>query len=161
MKGIIAIIIIIIIFAVGFLILRDDTRTDSLSETNQAQITKDPISSSDVIVVPDNAVDTTPEVIVVKYSNDGFSPKEISVSIGQTVRFVNESSGNMWVGSAQHPTHIVYSGTSLKEHCPDINGDSFDQCESGSEYSFTFIKTGEWGYHNHVKPNDFGKVIVQ
>ena len=66
----------------------------------------------------------------------------------------------MWIASAVHPTHSVYSGTTLAEHCNGTSGTSFDQCKDASVYSFTFSKIGTWNYHNHLNPADFGTVIV-
>ncbi|MDO8566530.1 MAG: hypothetical protein Q7R58_00055, partial [bacterium] len=81
-----------------------------------------------------------------------------------TVIFTNQSTKNMWVASAMHPTHILYSGTSLSQHCPDTSNASFDQCAAGapgSSFSFTFNKEGRnWKYHNHVDASKFGNVIV-
>lgn len=166
MKGIITIIIIIIIIVVGFLMLKDNTELkDSTNNViGQAQLIEGEVGgdiSDTIIEIDDSAIDTTAEIIVVTYNDKGFTPKDINIAVGQVVRFVNESSGNMWVASAQHPAHIVYSGTSLKDHCPDTDGTAFDQCESSDEYEFTFMKVGEWGYHNHVNPSNFGKVIVK
>lgn len=152
MKGIITIIIIIAIIAVGFLLLRDGT--SEVAEISESSDIEDIISDvADINIELEDTpagIDTTAEVIVVTYSNDGFAPKEIAVSVGQTVRFVNESSGNMWVASDVHPTHNI-----LPE---------FDQKQSvgnGESYEFTFTKTGEWKYHNHIKPNAIGTIIVK
>ena len=56
----------------------------------------------------------------------------------------------MWVASAFHPTH---------EEFPEF--DHKKSVGNGESYDFTFMKVGEWAYHNHVKPNAFGKVIVE
>jgi len=101
--------------------------------------------------------------VTVTYTDQGFSPKSVTVPLGTTVTFVNQSTGGMWVGSAKHPSHTVYSGTDLSAHCPDTSGTAFDECAAatpGSSYSFTFGKVGTWGYHNHVKSSDFGGVTV-
>lgn len=112
---------------------------------------------------------TVPETIVenagatVTYTDAGYSPAEVTIPLGGTVTFVNQSSKNMWVASAMHPDHVVYSGTKLSEHCPDTAGTAFDQCRGdtpGSSYSFTFTKVGEWRYHDHIDATKFGKVIV-
>lgn len=152
MKGIITIIIIIIIIAIGFLLLRDGTATTENADTVTSEVpAPGAIGSVDEMIVnEDGQVDTTVEVIVVTYTSGGFTPKEITVSVGQIVRFVNESSGNMWVASVVHPTHTV-----LPE---------FDEKESigaGENYEFTFTKIGEWKYHNHVNPSRGGVVIVE
>lgn len=98
---------------------------------------------------------------VVYTTSDGFTPDNLSVKVGDTVKFVKKSTEGMWVASATHPTHTVYGGTTLKEHCPDTSGTAFDQCESGNEYSFTFAKAGTWAYHNHLRVGMYGKVIVK
>ncbi len=115
---------------------------------------------------------TTPEMIVansapasvtVKYTDQGFSPKEITIESGMTVNFVNESSKKMWVASAKHPDHTVYSGTSLSQHCPDTANISFDECrgdDAGYTFTFNFNKEGVWKYHDHLDPTKFGSVTV-
>lgn len=98
------------------------------------------------------------------YTDSGYSPSSITVKKGDTVTFKNQSSFGMWTSSAMHPTHIIYSGTSLNEHCPDPDNTSFDECRAdqpGESWSFTFNKTGTWRYHNHAQASDFGTVIVE
>jgi len=80
------------------------------------------------------------------------------------VTFVNQSSNSFWPASALHPTHTVYSGTSLEEHCPDAANESFDACgpiAAGSSWSFTFNKSGSWNYHDHLNASHFGKIVVE
>ena len=100
---------------------------------------------------------------VVTYTESGFQPQEITVEQGETVVWESSSSRPMWVGSDQHPVHTEYAGTSLNEHCN--NGDqtskAFDQCSSGDRFTFTFEKTGEWGYHNHRYSQHTGTVTVE
>ncbi|HJL55732.1 MAG: cupredoxin domain-containing protein [Candidatus Pacebacteria bacterium] len=150
MKGIITIIIIIIIIAVGFFLLQDGTTEDAGTVTNE-MTTEETGDTADMIVEDeDTALDTTAEVIVVTYTSSAFSPKDIAVSAGQTVRFVNESSGNMWVASDEHPTHTVL---------PEF--DNKESVGNGENYEFVFTETGEWNYHNHVNPSAVGTVTVE
>ncbi len=97
----------------------------------------------------------------VEYTDAGFSPASLTVKVGDTVTFVNHSSGKMWVASDPHPTHEGYSGTPASVHCPDTAGTAFDQCSIGNTYTFTFQKVGTWGYHNHTNRNQGGTIIVQ
>lgn len=99
------------------------------------------------------------ETHTVSYSNAGFSPQQITVQRCDTVRWESQGA-SMWVGSDQHPTHTQYDGTSVNQHCPN-QGDAFDQCSTGSTYSFTFTKQGTWSYHNHVRAAHGGRVVVQ
>lgn len=104
----------------------------------------------------------TGEATVV-YSENGFSPKTLTVKKGVAVTFKNQADKEMWVASAMHPEHKAYSGTSLAEHCPDLSNAAFDACQGykkGESWSFKFDKTGDWKYHNHLDASEFGAVIV-
>lgn len=97
----------------------------------------------------------------VTYSDDGFSPKDITIKVGDTVAWVNNTSGDMWVASAVHPTHSVYAGTSLREHCGSgPSTTAFDQCEGGKTYTFTFTKEGLHRYHDHINASKTGSITV-
>ncbi len=87
---------------------------------------------------------------VIKYTDNGFVPKSVTIKKGETVEWDNETTDSMWVASSPHPQHTDYPG--------------FDQLKGagkGESYSFTFDKAGNWKYHNHLDPKDYGVVIVQ
>ncbi len=102
----------------------------------------------------------------VTYTDAGFSPAKVFIQNGNAVQFVNNSTRTMWVGVDDHPGHTKYDGTSTKEHCAsgkNLNG-SFDQCVAsapGTTYTFTFTKSGTFGYHNHTASKDVGSVVVE
>lgn len=98
--------------------------------------------------------------VTVNHSPGGFSPKTLTVRAGTRVTFVHQGTGPMWVASDEHPVHSQYSGTERASHCPDPGGIAFDQCSSGTTYSFVFNKAGSWGYHNHMSPEDKGTIVV-
>jgi plastocyanin len=103
----------------------------------------------------------TPSTAQVMLLDSGFSPKSVTIKKGGTVTWSNESAGQMWVGSASHPTHTAYDGTALSEHCAaGADEVPFDQCKNGMSYSFTFTKVGTWNYHNHSNSSQFGSVVV-
>ena len=99
---------------------------------------------------------------LITYTSAGFVPSSATVGKGDTVTFVNESGNDMWIASVVHPSHKVYGGTTLSNHCGDgPDNDAFDQCGTGgTTYSFTFDKVGEWKYHNHVRSADRGSITV-
>ena len=108
---------------------------------------------------------TLPAPVVVTYTDQGFSPAEVTVARGQSVTWVNESSGEMWVASAMHPDHVVYDGTNRETHCAEgYAGETpFDECageDPGARYTFTFDKEGTWKYHDHINASRFGSVVV-
>ena len=112
----------------------------------------------------------TPEMIVapeenlIIYSDTGYAPASLALKVGDTIVFKNESEKNMWPASAMHPSHAVYSGTTLSEHCPDLENVAFDACKGiapGESWSFTFTKAGEWKYHDHLSSDFFGTIVVE
>lgn len=117
------------------------TQDIAVEEEGVEQTTRDEASGTE------DAADDTSDVTTVRYTDEGFAPESVTVSAGQTVRFVNESSGGMWVASNDHPTHEELEG--------------FDQLSTGDSYEFTFTQTGEWDYHNHVNSGDEGTVVVE
>jgi len=106
---------------------------------------------------------TAPKTVTVLYGTDGFSPSTVTINKGDTVTFVNNGGGDMWVATAQHPAHSVYDGTDRATHCAaGYTGPvPFDQCSVGINYSFMFNHAGTWNYHNHNNAADFGKVVVE
>jgi plastocyanin len=120
--------------------------------------------------VPAPGFEGTLEMIVeagenkIVFTDAGFSPNSFTVQTGDMVTFINESSASFWPASAIHPTHKVYSGTSLSEHCPGVAADSFDACggiPAGESWSFTFLKPGIWKYHDHLNASRTGMVVVE
>lgn len=85
----------------------------------------------------------------VRYTNIGFLPKSLTVEEGTTVTFTNESTGGMWVASDNHPSHSIL---------PDFNQN--EVVSAGGTYSYTFTKAGQWGFHNHMRPEHEGIILV-
>ncbi|MBI4094409.1 MAG: hypothetical protein HY436_01225 [Candidatus Liptonbacteria bacterium] len=86
----------------------------------------------------------------VRYTDNGFVPKTLTIPSGSRVEFFNDSSRQMWVASDVHPTHEILA--------------AFDQLGTagrGVVYAFTFDKKGTWAYHNHVRAQDTGTIIVE
>jgi len=153
MKWLIAIVVVIIGAVLLFVYNRDQTTT----------ATPSPSPTEMATASPEATPTATPETITVTYTDSGYSPATVTISAGQAVTFVNNSSRQMWIASAGHPTHTAYSGTTLSEHCPDAANTSFDACQGvakGQSWSFTFTKTGTWKYHNHLRTSDFGTIVV-
>ena len=112
--------------------------------------------------MPDTGVSGTPTSVTVTYDGNTFSPSTVTVSKGGTVNFV-DNSGTMWVASDPHPAHSSYDGTSRTTHCAAgyTGAAPLDECSSGSNFSFTFNKTGSFGYHDHLNDSAQGTVVVQ
>ncbi len=154
---------IVVLAVVG--ISFSNSKTNVTNPENQSASAETALSASPTetqIIESKTATETVvPKTIMIAYSDSGFSPSMVTIKSGDTVTFVNQSGEDMWVGADEHPTHTQYSGTKLREHCPDTAGVAFDQCSRGKEYSFTFNKVGSWSYHNHSNASMEGKVIVE
>ena len=90
-----------------------------------------------------------PSVFVVTYTSSCFTPSSITIQNGDIVTFKNNSNKNMWPASDPHPSHSAY---------PEF--DPGQDIAPGSTWSFTFNKSGSWGYHDHNKPSCHGTVTV-
>lgn len=133
------------------------------------------VNNNSVTMTPTDQTNTTPNDtpqattttqvshVTVNYTNQGFSPSSVNIPNGGTVTFVNQSSESMWVASNPHPVHTGYDGTSASQHCAaGYSGAApFDQCTAGNSFTFTFNKSGTWGYHNHADHAMTGTVLVQ
>ncbi len=160
MKPLIAVLVIVLIAIAGYFAftykagapVQEPTATTT-AETPAAP-TEDNVSAGD---------DQFSATVV--YSDAGFSPSNVNVKVGETIRFVNTSGHNMWVGADEHPTHTEYDGTSTRDHCAngEATGGTFDQCQAvpaGSFWEYTFTKAGTWNYHNHARSGNGGTVTV-
>ncbi|MCR4326005.1 MAG: hypothetical protein NUV59_04395 [Patescibacteria group bacterium] len=95
---------------------------------------------------------------LVSYTDSGFEPGEVAIEKGGTIRFTNNSSGDLWVaadGTAENP---VYHGTS------ECGGSAFDSCRTLAPrefWEFTFEKSGTWLFRNNLKKGQTGAVRVE
>ena len=166
MKTAAYILIALIIVMLGYFAFAGSTKAPAPTEKENVGVTPATGVGATVTASTTTTVTTTtiPEVtkktLTVTFDGSSFSPSNISLKVGDTVTFVNTSNTQMWVSSNPHPTHQVYSGTTLSQHCPDTAGTAFDQCTSSASYTFTFLKAGSWGYHNHTNSGVRGTVVV-
>lgn len=148
MKNIVIIVIAIIVIAGGAFYFA------KLHSSPQQDTSMTPSSNEQIAQKQSNPTGKN----VVKYTEDGFSPKTLTIKQGETVTWINEDSDPMWIASNPHPVHTDYPESG------GCSGSKFDACkpiEKGGSYSFTFDKTGNWGYHNHLTPSNMGTIIVQ
>jgi len=129
---------------------------------NNAQPTSEPVvitgadSTESGEALTDDKVMTEKNTII--FDNSGFSPSTLTISAGESVRFVNNSDRAVWPASAVHPTHTAYPTTG------GCIGSAFDACRgivTGEDWSFVFDEVGSWKYHNHLSPRTTGTIIVE
>lgn len=140
---------------------QEENTNNGNTETPQNGTTEDGLIDGEVngeVDVNLNGGDTLEEVVITK-TDEGFTPAQVEITKGQTVRFVNNSNRDMWPASAFHPTHTIYP----EKTGSDCLGSSFDACEGippGESWPFTFNEVGEWRYHDHLNASRSGTVIV-
>lgn len=148
-KNTLIVVLIAVVVAVGgYLLLRGGSSNyGGAPETNAPAVQQNNNQMKAEETLSDSAKQNS---LIVTYTDSGFSPNNLTVKNGQTVTFKNESSSEMWVASAPHPTHTDY---------PEF--DAKKSYANGQSYTFTFTKAGTWKYHNHKNPSKFGSVTVE
>lgn len=98
---------------------------------------------------PSTIIGPSLEPNTVEMTENGFNPERLTVKVGTTVTFINKDKAFRWPASDLHPTHTIY---------PEF--DPKQPIEPGKKWSFTFNKSGDWNYHDHLSPLLTGKIIV-
>jgi len=114
--------------------------TNGESQTNTAQTDNQSIEETPAETEPEDqpAVEST-SVSIVSSSNDGFSPRVITVKAGSTVTWTNQDS---------------------LPHTVEFDNEESDQLNSGDTYSKTFDAAGTYEYICGIHPNMTGTVVV-
>ena len=179
-KGTYSIIIIIILLVAGGAVIYQRSGqgndqgvkpTDTTSPENEIAPSTQPIENptgEENTVTPKQGEGATPEEekeeYIVTNTDSGFSPMTITIKIGESITFKNESSQAVWPASALHPTHTVYPGSDIKKCGTAEESSIFDACkgiEKGEKWAFIFSSPGMWKYHDHLNPSHFGTIIVK
>lgn len=138
---------------------------------NQSQVPAPAVENEEVegenVVSPipnEKANETDNAENVITFTESGYAPSPLTIQVGETVTFVNNSQSDFWPASAMHPTHKVYPGSDIEKCGTAAEANIFDACGGiapGESWEFTFNEVGEWGYHDHLRAKFFGKVIVE
>lgn len=86
---------------------------------------------------------------VVEISTQGFASTSIQINVGDTIIWKNTDSVPHWPASNLHPSHALYSEFDPKQ-----------PIQPGEEWRFTFLRSGEWRFHDHVYPARGGVISV-
>ena len=89
-------------------------------------------------------------IYTISYKSGVFSPTNLRIHSGDTVRFKNEGFTAIRVVSDPHP-----------EHNNLVGFDSVGDIPQNSFFSFTFAAKGTFGYHNEKNINEIGTIIVR
>lgn len=142
-----AIIIIVILLALagGAFALTQDKDKEPAAKTTTTQETKaEPAAAESA-----TSGQSTSEVTIITYGDNGFSPTKITVKSGTTVTIKNESSHGLQFDSDPHPAHTDNKELNVNTVSP------------GASETFVVKRTGTFGYHNHLNPSDTGTIVVE
>ena len=95
---------------------------------------------------------------LVSYTENGFEPSRITVKNGETVRFANNSSYDVWIAADGRNVQI-YPRT--REVCGSSDLDSCEPFPPQDFWEFTFTIPGEWRVVNNLDKSKGGVVTVQ
>lgn len=95
------------------------------------------------------AEDETAAEAVITYGQTGFRPETLRVRAGETVTVNNDSDRTIQFDSDPHPAHT--DNTQL----------NIDTIRPGQSKTFTVSRTGTFGYHDHLNPDETGTIIVE
>lgn len=124
------------------------TRSNSPSNTNAASTTPSnttttPSTTNRTVTTNSAATNTTTAApaLTVVISQAGLQPAQPSVTVGARVTFQNADSVVHQIASNPHPVHSNLPGFELN-------------LSPGASQSFTFLRQGNWGFHDHVDPTN-------
>lgn len=134
------------------------TNTNTVAIEEEQNINTTPVnspsanSSANANTSADTNTDTRPRGHIVNVTSSGFSPSTLTISAGDTVKWVNQTSSSVHVAPDNHPTHGRYRG---------IWDDAEQEITNGESYSHTFTTAGTFGYHDHNRSSREGSIIVK
>jgi len=115
-----------------------------LSAISVQMLGNKPHLSSNITPTPEAS--KQPRLYTVSYRSGVFSPTNLRIHAGDTVRFKNES----------------FFGIRIKSDNNQLPGlDSIGDIPQGSYFSYTFSEIGIFGYHNDSELEEQGTIIVR
>ena len=131
------------------------------------------------VTIPPVAQPPVSEKNLIEITNIGFKPSTLTIKAGEVVTFISKATAPVWPAGDSHPTHDNYPSDAYallgdqaksfgSKACVEYgirkSADVFDPCKMllpEETFSFRFNEKGTWGFHNHVRPEHIGKIIVK
>lgn len=86
----------------------------------------------------------------ISYNNNGtFEPESLTVKVGDQITFKNNSGESMQIAIGEHESHLSLKGFEEKE------------VKSQGSYIFSPRERGSFIFHNHLKPQKSGKLVIE
>lgn len=153
-------VVIVVLAGIGLFVWQRGGLSTEL--TVSTSMSPNPLATASVSASPTGSsnpsVSPTPQQYLITYTDAGYSPSNITVPLGATITWKNQSTRGMWTAADPHPIHNSYPEGG---GCINSDFDACKQIQPGQTYSFTFKQKGTWGYHNHARSSDRGTITVQ
>jgi len=134
-----------------------NTTTTNRTNTNASRVNSNASTININTALPGNintSVNTnTAKTVSVSAAGNEFVPKNVTINVGDTVVWTNNSIDSVYVAPNSHPIHRDYAGI--------WDDDGRGQIDPGESYSHTFTVAGTYQYHDHPQPSINGTVTVQ
>lgn len=140
-------IVVFVLIVGGWFLTRPKQPATFSPEPQSTQIPTSTESAAPLSATEGSKVANEKNLVII--TSAGFSPSDITVSVGGTVVWMNSDTTAHTVNSVTHPTHTIY---------PPLN---LDTIKPGEKKSLDFPKAGTYKYHDHLNPSLTGSVIVQ
>ena len=150
-KLLIVLLVLVIAFMVVFVFGNKDAGEETQSPSPTPAITSTPVTTQEGD--SNGGEDTTqdlPQTRVIEIFDDGFRPSSLTISVGDTVQFVNEGTRNHWPASGVHPTHNICKGF-----------DALRELQPGESYEHTFNEAKTCPMHDHLNLSITGSIVVE
>lgn len=147
-------------------IIRDERGEleEYLGERAALQVTYDTIlERHDVSEDAPKITRSNAQTLVVKISIDAFTPADLSIHKGDTIRFLNSDVAPHWPASKNYPTHAQYEVGDVDKCDVAPAGVLFDSCKGlfpGEYFDFTFEEVGTWNYFDNIGSSQTGSITV-
>lgn len=166
--GILAIIVVIVVAV--FLVIsftggsktESNSNTTSETESNLNSAFLDETENTNVVIENENAAVSDNEnansdeeigaELDVAVTDSGFSPKTLTIKVGDSVTWTNERSQAVYIAPDNHPDHQKYAGI--------WDDDGTGRIAKDESYTMTFTQAGSYTYHDHLNSSMTGTVVV-
>lgn len=142
----VGVVVVIIIAGLFFWFLKGNALAPSASDTNITGTTTEETTSENdttgtgVAQTPQGGqrvIENGVAITLVYLTDKGFSPNEVTVNAGESVRFINKTNGAMRIGTVDNLSSTFYSGVNQ----PNVVG------KEGT-YDIGLVRQGLWTYSN-------------
>lgn len=143
-RGLVIALVAVVVLIGAYAVYRTTAQT-----TTTAPVTSSSPAPTSAEVMPATTPAASTSAMMVTVNSTAFTPKTITIKVGETVTWTNSDTTAHNISSAAHPTHLVY---------PPLN---LGMIQPGESKSLSFPTAGSYSYHDHIYPKLTGTVVVQ